>query len=106
MSCPYGEIWEPVSGSIPTIVRAYKSAVTYAINKMGNSRGAVVWQRNYYEHVIRNEKELDLITKYIDYNPMNWQLDRENSENIKNLPPFTHVEEYIKDAEAMIGLKK
>jgi hypothetical protein len=48
------------AGSLGAIVRAYKSAVTYAINKLENSRGAAVWQRNYYEHVIRNEKELNV----------------------------------------------
>jgi putative transposase len=97
---------KPVSGSIPTIIRAYKSAVTYAINKLENSRGAVVWQKNYYEHVIRNEKELELITKYIEYNPMSWQIDRDNAENINNLPAFEKVEDYIKDVEDMIGLIK
>jgi hypothetical protein len=50
------------------------------------------------------KKELDLITKYIEYNPMNWQLDHDNAEN--NLPAFDNGEDYIKDAEAMIGLKK
>ena len=45
---------KPVARSIPTIVRAYKSAVTYAINKLQNQRGAVLWQSNYYEHVIRD----------------------------------------------------
>jgi putative transposase len=48
------------AGSLGVIIRAYKSAVTYAINKLENSRGAVVWQRNYYEHVIRNEGELEV----------------------------------------------
>ena len=38
---------KPVKGSIPTIVRAYKSAVTYAVNGAQNMRGAVLWQRNY-----------------------------------------------------------
>lgn len=79
--------------------------MTYAINKLENPRGAVIWQRNYYERVIRNEKELELIKKYIEYNPMNWQLDRDdNAEN--NLPVFENAEDYIKAAEAMIGLKK
>jgi len=101
---PTEKFGKPVSGSIPTIIRAYKSAVTYSINKLENSRGSVIWQRNYYEHVIRNEKELELITKYIEYNPMNWQFDRDNAQN--DLPTFENAEDYIKDAEAMIGLKK
>lgn len=103
---PMEQFRKPVSGSIPTIIRAYKSAVTYAINKLGNSRGSVIWQRNYYEHVIRNDRELDLITKYIEYNPLNWQLDRDNPENTYGLPPFESVDDYIKDAEVMIGMRK
>jgi REP element-mobilizing transposase RayT len=101
---PTERFQKPVAGSIPTIVRSYKSAVAYRINLMRNDKNTNVWQRNYYEHVIRNEKELETITKYIEYNPMNWQLDRDNVEN--NLPVFASVEDYIKDAEAMIGLKK
>ena len=37
-----------------------------------------LWQRNYYEHVIRNERELDRIREYIVTNPLKWALDREN----------------------------
>jgi hypothetical protein len=39
-----------------------------------------VWQRNYYEHVIRNENELARIREYIANNPAQWALDRENPE--------------------------
>ncbi|HGY11191.1 MAG TPA: transposase [Desulfobacterales bacterium] len=42
--------------SIPTIVKLYKSAVTKKINILRNTPGIPVWQRNYYEHIIRNEK--------------------------------------------------
>lgn len=96
---------KPVAGSIPTIVRAYKSAVTYAVNKLENSRGAVVWQRNYYERVIRNERELDVIARYIDYNPDAWQFDRDNPDNIRGLNPPESADDYLKDAEEMIGMK-
>ena len=54
------EFGKPVKGSIPTIVRAYKSAVTYAVNAAENQRGAVLWQKNYYEHIIRNDRELKI----------------------------------------------
>lgn len=37
-----------------------------------------VWQRNYYEHIIRNEKELNKIRQYIKDNPMNWDEDEDN----------------------------
>jgi hypothetical protein len=37
-----------------------------------------LWQRNYYEHIIRNEKSLNRIREYILTNPMRWELDRKN----------------------------
>ena len=40
--------------------------------------GTPVWQRNYYEHVIRDEKELNGIREYILYNPLTWKRDVEN----------------------------
>jgi putative transposase len=93
------------AGSLGAIIRAYKSAVTYAINKLENSRGAVVWQRNYYEHVIRNEEELSTIVRYIDYNPDAWQLDRDNPDNIRQLKPPEGADDYLKDAEEVIGMR-
>jgi putative transposase len=64
--------------SLGAIVRAYKSAVTYAVNTLQNQRGAVLWQRNYYEHVIRDEKDLQAKRDYILSNPINWENDDEN----------------------------
>ncbi len=37
-----------------------------------------VWQRNYYEHIIRNENELNRIREYIINNPKKWEFDRDN----------------------------
>jgi putative transposase len=88
--------------SLGAIVRAYKSAVTHAINASENQRGAVLWQRNYYDHIIRNDRELNNIRWYIVNNPLNWQLDRDNSQNIRNFSPSETVEEYVKDVEDMV----
>jgi len=41
-----------------------------------------LWQRNYFEHIIRNEDESDRIRKYIDKNPHNWETDEDNPANI------------------------
>ncbi len=65
-------------GSIPAIIRAYKSSVTYAINSAQNTKGRPVWQRNYYEHIIRDEKDYENIVEYIYQNPYNWEKDEEN----------------------------
>ena len=69
---------KPVSNSIPTIIRSFKSAVTKRINELRNSPGAKIWQRNYYEHIIRNEDELNCIREYITNNPLKWEFDKEN----------------------------
>ncbi len=69
---------KPVSGSIPTIVRSYKSAVAYRLHAAGKMIGLPVWQRNYYEHIIRNQKEWEQIHLYIESNPVDWTQDEEN----------------------------
>ncbi|PIP11995.1 MAG: transposase [bacterium (Candidatus Stahlbacteria) CG08_land_8_20_14_0_20_40_26] len=71
------------SQTIGSIVRGFKSAVTKRTNKLRNTPGIPVWQRNYYERVVRNENELNRIREYIQNNPLKWELDRENpkSEN-------------------------
>ena len=46
------------------------------INQKRNLQGISVWQRNYYEHIIRNENELWRIRKYIVENPVNWDNDQ------------------------------
>jgi REP element-mobilizing transposase RayT len=64
------------------------------------TRRAKFWQRNYYEHVIRNERELLAIRLYIRLNPDNWALDRDNPDNIRHLPPPKTVEDYVREALA------
>ena len=60
------------------IVAYYKYQTTKLINQIRNIPGSSVWQRNYYEHIIRNENELYRIREYIQNNPLKWELDREN----------------------------
>ena len=66
-------------GSLGAIVRSYKSAVSYRINKEHNATG--IWQRNYYEHIIRDEKDLQNKTDYIIANPSMWDNDDNNPRN-------------------------
>jgi len=68
----------PTSDTIPTMIRLFKSATTKRINQLRSTPGAVVWQRNYYEHVIRNEADWHHIRNYIQANPVRWLEDREN----------------------------
>ncbi len=65
-------------GSLGAIVGSFKSAATKRINDLHGTPGKPVWQRNYYERVIRNEDELTRIREYVQLNPLKWELDREN----------------------------
>ncbi|MCP4652916.1 MAG: hypothetical protein GY858_05980 [Candidatus Omnitrophica bacterium] len=67
------------AGSLAAIIRAFKSSVTKRVNESHDLSGAPIWQRNYYEHIIRNDQELDKIRKYIIDNPINWINDDENN---------------------------
>ena len=58
------------SGSLGAIVGSYKSAVTRAIHQAHGYDVGIVWHRNYYEHVVRNQRELESIRRYITYNPL------------------------------------
>ncbi len=44
---------------------------------------ANIWQRNYYEHIVRGEDELNKIHEYITLNPLNWDADQNNPAKIK-----------------------
>jgi REP element-mobilizing transposase RayT len=68
----------PAPGSVGAILGQIKSLTKKAINKTRGTPGRPVWQPNYHEHVIRNEKELQRIREYIFNNPLRWPWDREN----------------------------
>lgn len=65
-------------GSLGAVIGGYKSALARRINALRSTPGAPVWQRNYYEHIIRSERELESIRRYIHDNPGNWAADTEN----------------------------
>ena len=64
--------------SLGSLIRGYKSGVTRDVNALLGTPGAPVWQRNYYEHIVRSERALDQISQYILDNPARWAYDREN----------------------------
>ena len=83
---------------IPKIVGYFKMNSSKQINTIRNSTGIPVWQRNYYEHIIRNENKLNKIREYIHNNPIRWHLDRENQERIGNDQLEDEIFEHIKSA--------
>ena len=64
------------SQSIGAIVRGYKSSVTKQINILRDCNECLVWQRNYHEHIIRNEQSYQTISNYIINNPSKWNDDK------------------------------
>jgi putative transposase len=81
LSGSIGNPWRsngPKSGSVGAIMAQFKSLVTKRINNTLQYPGGSLWQRNYYEHVIRDEESMNRIREYIATNAQRWDLDREN----------------------------
>jgi len=64
------------------LIGAFKTVSTKYINLLRNTEGQLVWQRNYFEHIIRTEREWDNIHRYIESNPSMWTEDDENPNRI------------------------
>ena len=66
---------KPSTGSLSTIVRTFKAAVTRRAGRELNSGN--IWQRNYYEHILRNQVDYELKAGTILANPSHWEKDEE-----------------------------
>jgi len=69
------EFSKPVANSLSTIIGTFKAAVTRRINRLPDMPDHPIWQRNYYEHVIRDERSLNRIRAYVVNNPATWAKD-------------------------------
>ena len=69
---------QPKRKPLGRLIGAFKTVSTKRVNEIYNTPGAKLWQRNYYEHIIRSDDEMNRIRKYISQNPANWEFDREN----------------------------
>lgn len=90
----------PLHGAAPKSLGAFiigfKSAVTKQINQLRGTPGVPVWQRNYYEHIIRSDRALTAIRQYIEQNPQRWDLDRYNSAATDRDPQAAMLWELLK----------
>ena len=57
------------------LIGAFKTVSTKQINQLRKIPGGKIWQRNYYEHVIRNENDLNQTRQYINENILKWEMD-------------------------------
>ena len=80
------------SKTIGSMVRGFKIGVKKCarlVRENNHSSQQPIWQRNYYEHIIRDESSLDLIREYINNNPLKWELDENNPVGANNYSPST-----------------
>ncbi len=63
--------------SLASFLAGFKSASASRINQMRGTPGVPVWQRNYFEHIVRDPQELAVIREYISTNPLRWAQDPE-----------------------------
>jgi putative transposase len=94
-----------VAPTVGDIVGAFKSRVTVEYIRGVKTSGwppfrGRLWQRNYYEHIIRNERALNAIRQYIIENPRRWQMDRENEARTAPDPPAQAIWNMLKQEEA------
>jgi REP element-mobilizing transposase RayT len=71
----------PRAGSLGAVVRAFKASAALRINVLHGTPGLRIWQRGYFERVIRTESELERVREYIADNPRKWREDRLNPLN-------------------------
>ena len=72
---------------LPEIIRGFKAFASRRINEVRDTTGVRLWQRNYYERVIRNESELNAVRQYIRHNPSRWAEDANNPANFPGPKP-------------------
>lgn len=90
---PGGKFRSPAQ-TVGAIVRGFKGSTTRLINELQGTPGVMLWQRNYYEHIVRDDRELQRIREYIANNPAQWALDRENPEKgVYQYAPTDGIEE-------------
>ena len=80
ISCPYyGGIWQ-TNARLRSNDHPHVQGCSYRRIRRTLRQGLRLWQRNCYEHVIRDEAEWDRVRRYIESSPLNWAKDEENLE--------------------------
>ena len=75
----------PQPRSLAVIVGSFKSITTKKVRELTDNTNLNIWQPRFYDHIIWHENELNNIRSYVRNNPLKWDLDRNNLENIKNV---------------------
>jgi REP element-mobilizing transposase RayT len=73
----------PKRRTLGNVVAYFKYQSTKRLNLKRNTPSFAVWQRNYYEHIVRDEIDLNRIRGYIQHNPARWAEDENNPKRVK-----------------------
>jgi len=79
---PLQNMFRSPSNMVGAIVRGFKSVTTKHINEIRGTPRMHFWQRNYFERIIRNDKELNNIRDYVQNNVLQWAIKRDDPDNI------------------------
>jgi REP element-mobilizing transposase RayT len=74
---------EELSKSLSEIIGKFKSFTTKKIRERLKDKDEFQWQKSFYDRIIRDEKELYYIRKYIQENPLRWDIEKNNPENLE-----------------------
>jgi REP element-mobilizing transposase RayT len=66
------------AGSVSAILQSFKATTSRRVRSLPELQGVRLWQRGFYDHVIRDDAELNRLRRYIEENPLRWALDEEN----------------------------
>jgi REP element-mobilizing transposase RayT len=80
--------------TLSNIIGAFKTTAATRINKLRGQIGAPVWQKSFYDRIVRNERELGWIQKYILNNPIKWEEDRDNPVGFRFCSTAKSIDDY------------
>jgi REP element-mobilizing transposase RayT len=87
--------------SLSNVIGAFKTTAATRINRLRGLIGVPVWQKSFYDRVVRDNHELECIQKYIQHNPVKWAEDRDNPSNPRFAPAAKSIDDYWKETFEM-----
>ncbi len=84
----------PKFETLSNVIGAFKTTAATRVNKLRDVIGSPVWQKSFYDRIIRNDHELACIQEYIRNNPIKWNEDRDNPISLKFNAPAKSINDY------------
>jgi REP element-mobilizing transposase RayT len=91
---PFPTLENPKFETLSNIIGAFKTTAAARINKLRGNIGLPVSQKSFYDRIVRNERELEWIQKYILHNPIKWAEDRDNPASARFQAPAKSIDDY------------